>query len=85
MAQWLSLPCSSHAAETLEGNIGPSGAMLYASGVFVCVPTVLAHGDDAVGPAGLPPSRMRGLGAAAGFSQFEVLSLEGGSLYVLRP
>ena len=72
-------------ADTLEGNIGPNGAMAYASGVLVCVPTVLAESDEAVGVAGLPPIRMRELSTAAGFSQIRLVSLEGGSFYELRP
>ncbi len=72
-------------ADTLEGNIGPDGAMAYASGVLVCVPTVLAEGDEAVGVAGLPLSRMRELGTAAGFRHIRLVSLDGGSIYELKP
>jgi len=63
-------------ADTLEGNIGPGGVMLYGAGVFGCVPQVLSEGDEAVGPAGLPFSKMRELCAQAGFGDVQLVPLE---------
>lgn len=67
-------------ADTLEANIASGGAMLYASGVMACVPQVLSEGDEAVGPAGLPFSRMRVLTEQAGFSEIRLVPLEGAAI-----
>lgn len=67
-------------ADTLEANIASGGAMLYASGVMACVPQVLSEGDEAVGPAGLPFSKMRDLVALAGFSEIRLVPLENGDV-----
>jgi 2-polyprenyl-3-methyl-5-hydroxy-6-metoxy-1,4-benzoquinol methylase len=79
--------CSEAAsADTLEGNIGPGGAILYASSVIVCVPQVLSEGDVALGNAGLPFSRMRVLTDQAGFGNIRLVPLEGAAnnLYEIK-
>ena len=63
-------------ADTLEGNLGPGGVMLYGSGVFGCVPQVLSESSDAVGPAGLPFSRMSEYCSQAGFGSVELVAFE---------
>lgn len=63
-------------ADTLEENIGPGGAMLYASGVLACVPQVLSEGNETVGPAGLSFSRMKALCSQAGFTEMRLVPLE---------
>ncbi len=72
-------------ADSLEGNIGAEGAMVFGSSVFICVPTVLAESDEALGAAGLPLGRMRDLATAAGFSYVGLVSLDGGSFFEMRP
>jgi SAM-dependent methyltransferase len=79
--------CSEAAtADTLEGNIGPGGAITYASSVFVCVPQVLSESDVALGNAGLPFSKMRDLCAQAGFGELRLVPLEGAAnnLYEIK-
>ncbi|OGN92759.1 MAG: hypothetical protein A2Y88_05315, partial [Chloroflexi bacterium RBG_13_48_10] len=73
-------------AETLEGNIGPGGAMLFASSVFVCVPQVLSESDEAFGLAGITFSKMRQLAATAGFDEPRLVPLEnsGNNIYEIK-
>jgi 2-polyprenyl-3-methyl-5-hydroxy-6-metoxy-1,4-benzoquinol methylase len=63
--------------DRLESNIGLAGAMTYASSVIACVPQVLSEGSEALGTAGLPPSKMQRLCAEAGFSSVRLISLDG--------
>ncbi len=73
-------------ADTLEANIGPGGAIAYASGVLVCVPQVLSESDEALGVAGLPFSKMREPCAQAGFGNPRLVHLEDSSnnLYEIK-
>lgn len=79
--------CSEAAcADTLEANIGPGGAIMYAGSVFVCVPQVLSECDEALGSAGLTFSKMRTLYAQAGFGKLRLVPLEdaGANIYEIR-
>jgi 2-polyprenyl-3-methyl-5-hydroxy-6-metoxy-1,4-benzoquinol methylase len=60
-----------NAADTIEGNAGPFGAMLYAISVLYCMSVSLAQGGAAVGTAGLPESRLRELCIDAGFKSLQ--------------
>ncbi len=80
--------CSEPAcANSIEENIGPGGAMLYASGVLVCVPTVRADGGEGLGAAGLPEAKMRDLCDQVGFTHVRLVPWEGASknVYEIRP
>ena len=74
-------------ADTLEGNMGPGGAMLYVSGVLVCVPQVLSESSEAVGPAGLSLSSMREYCARAGFGSVRLVAFENAdaNIYEIKP
>ncbi|OGO66771.1 MAG: hypothetical protein A2030_11365, partial [Chloroflexi bacterium RBG_19FT_COMBO_50_10] len=71
------LVCSEAAcADTLEENIGPGGATLYASSILVCVPQVLSEGNEAYGAAGITFSKMHQLAVNAGFKDPHLVPLE---------
>jgi SAM-dependent methyltransferase len=74
-------------SDTLEENAGPIGAFLYSCSVLYCTTTSLAGGGEGLGTAGLPESRLRELGTAAGFSRIRRLPLENpfNTLYALQP
>ncbi len=63
-------------ADTLEGNAGPLGAMVYGCSVLYCMTTTLAPGGEGRGAVGLPPSKVRELCAEAGFGQVNQLPIE---------
>ena len=65
-------PC----ADTLEANIGPGGAILYASNVLACVPQVLSESAEAFGTTGLTVPKMRELSEQAGFSAIRLVPSE---------
>ncbi len=73
-------------AESLEENIGPAGAMLFAGSVFVCVPQALSESDQAYGVAGLTAPIMRDLSSTAGFHSCHLVPLEnaGSNVYEMR-
>jgi 2-polyprenyl-3-methyl-5-hydroxy-6-metoxy-1,4-benzoquinol methylase len=64
------------AGETIEENMGPVGAMLYATSVLFCLPTSLADGAPGYGTLGLPESKVRELCLAAGFAAVRRLPIE---------
>lgn len=74
-------------ADTLEGNIGMGGAMLYAGSVMVCVPQVLSEGGEALGGAGLPESTLRNYCYQAGFSSIRLVPVKNAptNIYEIRP
>jgi SAM-dependent methyltransferase len=65
-----------NARETLAENVGPIGAMLYATSVLFCLPTALAENAPGYGTLGLPPSRVRELCRAAGFTDVRVVPID---------
>jgi 2-polyprenyl-3-methyl-5-hydroxy-6-metoxy-1,4-benzoquinol methylase len=76
-----------NSAETIEGNAGPVGTFLHGSSIAYCMTTALAEGGEGLGAAGLPESKLRSLGAEAGFSDFRRVPIENpfNNLYELRP
>ena len=63
------------AAERVEENIGPMGALGYGSSLFYCLPTALANGSVGLGALGLPEARLRELCLEAGFSSVQRVSV----------
>ncbi len=73
--------------DTLEGNLGPAGALFYGFSVLLCMTTSLASGGAGLGTVGLPESRLRTMGGEAGFSRVQRVPIDNpfNSLYELRP
>ena len=63
------------AAERVEENIGPMGALGYGSSLFYCLPTAMANGTVGLGALGLPEARLRELCLEAGFSSVQRASV----------
>jgi SAM-dependent methyltransferase len=76
-----------NSADTLEGNLGPVGVLLYTSSVIYCVSTALARGGESLGAAGLPESKLRELATEASFSSVRLVPIQNplNALYDLRP
>lgn len=74
------------AADRLEDNRGPIGAMYYGFSVFHCVPQSLAQGGPGLGTC-MGPARTRALMREAGFTRFETLDIRSQVLafYAVRP
>ncbi len=62
------------AGDTLEENLGPSGALLYAMSTLHCMTVSLAHGGEGLGSA-WGPQRAEQLCREAGFSRFRRLEV----------
>jgi SAM-dependent methyltransferase len=73
-------------AETVEGNIGPMGAIGYTSSLLYCMTTSLAAGGSGLGAFGLPEARVRQMCAEAGFSSVRLVPAESpfNMLYEIR-
>jgi SAM-dependent methyltransferase len=73
--------------DTLEGNVGPLGALLYSCSVLLCMTVSLAEGGAGLGAMGLPESLFRALAHEAGFSTVRRVPLENpfNTLYEIRP
>ena len=57
-----------NAGETLAANAGPMGAIFFGISIMYCMSTSIAQGGAALGTAGLPESKLRELGVAAGLA-----------------
>jgi len=84
------LVCDVKARETYEENVekNPMAAMMYGTSVLTCMSSALsAPGGAGLGTLGLPPSVLRRMAEAAGFTRFEPLDLGHpvNAFYVLRP
>ena len=79
----LDINCS----DKLEENAGPLGAMFYGVSVMYCMTVSLAEGGEGLGTLGLPPAKVRELGAEAGFGTINQLPIENpfNILYELKP
>jgi SAM-dependent methyltransferase len=74
-------------ADDPDDNVGPAAAFFYGVSLIYCMTTSLAHGGEGLGTCGCPPSKLRELCAAAGFSTVEQLPLDNpfNILYAVRP
>jgi 2-polyprenyl-3-methyl-5-hydroxy-6-metoxy-1,4-benzoquinol methylase len=78
------------ARDTYEENVArnPMAAMMYGMSVLTCMSSALSEaGGAGLGTLGLPPSVLRRMVEAAGFTGFETLELEHpvNAFYVVRP
>ena len=73
-------------ADTVEGNIGPMGALGYGVSLLYCMTTSLAEGGAGLGSFGMPESRVRRMCADAGFSAVRVVPSQNpfNALYEIR-
>jgi 2-polyprenyl-3-methyl-5-hydroxy-6-metoxy-1,4-benzoquinol methylase len=76
-----------NAAETLDGNHGPLGALLYSVSTLYCLTVSLAAGGAGLGTLGLPESAVRDLWQEAGFASVRRVPLDSpfNSLYEAIP
>lgn len=76
-----------NSSEKIEENAGPVGTFLYGSSIVYCMATSLAAGGEGLGAAGLPESKVRQIGAEAGFASVRRVPIENpfNNLYELRP
>lgn len=74
------------AAETLRGNHGPVGALMYTISIFHCMTISLGEGGVGLGTLGLPPSTLRSLAAKAGFTAVDEVPIDDpvSALYLLH-
>ncbi len=74
------------AGDTLEENLNPHGALLYAMSTLHCMTVSLAHGGEGLGSA-WGPRRAEELCRAAGFTQFRRLDVMNpfNAFYEVRP
>jgi 2-polyprenyl-3-methyl-5-hydroxy-6-metoxy-1,4-benzoquinol methylase len=84
------LVCDIKARETYEENVekNPMAALMYGTSVLTCMSSALsAPGGAGLGTLGLPPSVLRRMAEAAGFTGFEPLDLGHpiNAFYVVRP
>jgi SAM-dependent methyltransferase len=78
----LDINCSDVQAE----NVGPVATLLYGFSTLLCMTSSLAHGGEGLGTMGLPESKLRELGTAAGFSSVTKVPMENpfNNLYLVR-
>jgi 2-polyprenyl-3-methyl-5-hydroxy-6-metoxy-1,4-benzoquinol methylase len=84
------LVCDIKARESYEENVArnPMAAMMYGTSVLTCMSSALSEADGAgLGTLGLPPSVLRRMTEAAGFTHLEALDLGHpvNAFYVVRP
>jgi hypothetical protein len=84
------LVCDIKARESYEENVekNPMAAMMYGTSVLTCMSSALSEpGGAGLGTLGLPPSVLRRMAEAAGFTRCEPLDLGHpvNAFYVLRP
>jgi len=84
------LVCDVKARETYEENVekNPMAAMMYGTSVLTCMSSALSEpGGAGLGTLGLPPSVLRRMAEAVGFTRLEPLDLGHpvNAFYVLRP
>jgi SAM-dependent methyltransferase len=79
----LEISCS----DSLDGNIGPLGGMLYAVSVMYCMTTSLAGNGAGLGTMGLPEGRLTEMCRAAGFSTVRRVPIDNpfNSIYEVKP
>jgi 2-polyprenyl-3-methyl-5-hydroxy-6-metoxy-1,4-benzoquinol methylase len=65
-----------NSSDKLEENIGLLGAFFYSVSVLYCMTSSLAHHGEGLGTVGLPESKIRELGAEAGFSNVRRVPME---------
>lgn len=58
-----------NSADDPADNVGPIATFLYGASMLYCMTTSLAQGGAALGTCGMPESKVRELGAEAGFGQ----------------
>ena len=84
------LVCDIKARESYEENVekNPMAAMMYGTSVLTCMSSALSEpGGAGLGTLGLPPSVLRQMAEAAGFTRCAPLDLGHpvNAFYVLRP
>jgi SAM-dependent methyltransferase len=74
------------AGDTLEENLGPGGALMYAMSTLHCMTVSLAHGGEGLGAA-WGARRAEELCREAGFSRFDRLDVQNpfNAFYAVRP
>ncbi|HEV2659984.1 MAG TPA: class I SAM-dependent methyltransferase, partial [Ktedonobacteraceae bacterium] len=74
-------------AETVEGNAGPIGTLLYGLSILYCMTTSLHDHGEGLGTVGLPESKVHELCSEAGFSSVQRAPIENpfNSLFVATP
>ena len=63
-------------SDKVEENAGPLGTAFYGFSLAYCMTVSLAEGGEGLGTVGLPPSKVRELGAEAGFTTINQLEIE---------
>jgi SAM-dependent methyltransferase len=74
-------------AETVEGNAGPIGTLLYGFSILYCMTTSLHNHGEGLGTVGLPESKVREMCREAGFSSVQRAPIENpfNSFFVATP
>jgi SAM-dependent methyltransferase len=74
-------------AETVEGNAGPIGTLLYGFSILYCMTTSLHDHGEGLGTVGLPESKVREMCREAGFSSVQRAQIENpfNSFFVATP